>query len=360
VLKGKIKHLIGSIFRTYKMPRDMQVEFDYLKGKIDNNKILEITYKLFTPKVAQKIFETIIENTTVDSKTYFSLNRSIRKDLKNNRRTTSTNGSLLSKYYRGIDLCKKILNRKFNQPNITKKVTSSGGKIITFIGVDGSGKSTVSDVIVKWIGRKIECKKIYMGTGDGKKNVFAASITLLKSASRNRNKKEKIISSIKEIKFTSAPINYIKKYIHALVIYSVVKDNRKKILKMHRYRLNGGISVLDRFPQLEQENINDGLKLSRYAQMLNSKFLTRLAYKESELLSIVDTIYPDLVFRLKISPELSILRKPEEHYNFDAIKFKTESVNMLKFEKSLVYDIDASKDFSIEILDIKKIIWENL
>ncbi len=40
------------------------------------------------------------------------------------------------------------------------------GFSVAFIGQDGAGKSTVSDLICSWLNWKIEAKKFYLGSGD--------------------------------------------------------------------------------------------------------------------------------------------------------------------------------------------------
>lgn len=202
-----------------------------------------------------------------------------------------------------------------------------------------------------------------MGVGDGKKNFFATSINLIKKINDNKNKKvnpKKQFNENFEVSFKKEPKNYLKKFIHALVIYSVVKDNRKKIIKMHKYRLNGGHIILDRYPQLEHENINDGLKLKKYSRLLNNNFLEKLSKKEEKMMEIVEDIYPNIVFKLHISAETSMKRKPEEQTDLNAVERKIDGVSSLEFNNSYLVNIDAEEKFEKELLIIKQQIWECL
>src|SRR5699024_11485502 len=75
--------------------------------------------------------------------------------------------------------------KKLNLFTIDRKVTITGGKLICFVGVDGSGKSTLTHDINKWLIKgKVENKKDYMGTGDGNKPLLANVIGLLKKIGR--------------------------------------------------------------------------------------------------------------------------------------------------------------------------------
>ena len=243
---------------------------------------------------------------------------------------------------------------------IIKKSSLSGGLIIAFVGVDGAGKSTVTSEIAKWIGRKIECKRFYMGTGDGK-TTFLAS--LLKKANKLDNTRQVSVKSKKEEKFRrlnffSSPIIYLKKYLKLRLVMSVQQNNIGKLKKMYRYRLNGGISVLDRFPQIEMERQNDGPKVCIYRDIFGETFFIKRAMKkEKNRLDIVKSIKPDLIFRLNISAEVSMKRKPEQT-DIDMYRKKIEDLNKITFQGAQIIDIDAEQPYEKEILEIKKILWK--
>jgi len=361
IVKSKLRDYISAVFGRYKIKRDMLIEYEYLRDRIDETVLKDYAYQLLSEKTADYLHSFILSCTTLRSHEFIRINRLLRKELKNHRRYNPLYALLVSIILRYKDLSNKVLSRKLGKNIVTRKVTSSGGKIIAFIGVDGCGKSTVSDEINKWLGRKFECKKFYMGSGDGKKNFFANFVSLLnKRLKKLSNETQQKNEKIEVISFKKEPIKYVKRYVRALVIYSVARGNRKKIIKMHRYRLNGGISVLDRYPQLEHENMNDGLKLRKYSKVLNSRFIMRLAQKEEKLMQIVNEIYPDIVFRLNISPEVSMARKPEEHHDINPLRQKVMAVKSLRFEGSKMIEVDAEQPYEEELLYIKKKIWECL
>lgn len=365
VVKSRTREHLAAAIGKYRLNEAMKAEYDYLRERIDEWSVISFAHKMFSKNSAGYIVDIVLHQKQLKSKQFRKLNELIRKELKNCRRYGAIHANVRSSVYRLIDLRNKFLSRKLGRLVITKKVNNAGGKIIAFIGVDGSGKSTISKEIQSWLGRKIECKKFYMGSGDGKKNIFATLVFALKKVvykpgkkSVEKNRIDFESKEVKQIQFMKQPFNYIKKFINAFVIYSVIKDNRKKIIKMHKYRLNGGYSILDRFPQLEHESINDGLKLKKYAQILNSRMILRLARKEEEMMQIVHEIYPDIVFRLNISAETAMSRKPNEHFDIKPIEFKVKAVKSLKFEHSLLIEVDAEQAYDKELLIIKRKIWE--
>lgn len=362
IVKAKFRDVTKALLRIYTLEKDMQAEYKFLKKYIDSNKLKTASKEMFSPQIADRLVEFILKNDNLTAKGFLYLNKLFKKEFKNYRRYSPISANFKSNVARSIDLKNKFFSRKMNKIILTKKVSTSGGKIISFIGVDGCGKSTVSEEISSWLGKKIECKKFYMGVGDGKKNIFASIILFFKNkrVSYSNNEKKQSTKNTRQISFKKNPRNYIKKYLHALVIYSVVKDNRKKILKMHKYRMSGGFSILDRYPQLEHENINDGLKLKEYSKILGSNLIKKLSEKEEKLMQIVKEIYPNLVFRLDISPSVSMARKPEEQIDIKSVQNKIEGIRSLKFEKSNLIEVNAEENYDDELLFIKQQIWESI
>lgn len=367
IIKSGVKKNIKATFNSFKLSDDMDREYKYLKNLINEKELKCLAEEMFTSSNAQLIVNIIMENSTINSSNFVKLRRIIRKELRNFKRINGFSAIVNSKILRIKDLKNKFFSRKLGQYYITKKVTPSGGKIIAFIGVDGCGKSTLSSEITSWLNYKIEVKRFYMGEGDGQVTIFAAAIKKVYSIVSKRGKKvngNKIkgvnINNKKQISLTSNPKTFIKKYVHSLLIYSVVKNNKKKILKMHKYRLNGGFSILDRYPQLQHEGMNDGLKLGKYSAELKSNKIKKLAKKERKLMEITKIIYPDIVFRLNIRPEFSMARKPEEQTDYEAIKYKADACKTLLFPNSKLIEINAEEELKDVILTVKKKIWSEI
>lgn len=341
---------------------DTQVKFDYLKERVTESELKFFAEKVFPLNVAHYLQKFIFNNGTVKSKEFIKLSTIIRSELKYTRRMNVLKALILYLIFKCGSYQNKILN-SIGAYNITKKVTASGGKIIAFIGVDGSGKSTISQEINSWLARgKVECKKIYMGSGDGAKNIFATIVSSLHSKIKRKTKSKNPIRSSKndsKITFFNNPRGALKRYVQALVAFSIAKDKRKKLEKMHRYRLNGGFSVLDRYPQLQQSGINDGLKIKKFNRDFNSKFLKKMEAREEELMQIVNDIYPDLVFRLNISIEVCMARK-SEHTDIDYFKHKTEAIKQIQFPNSKLFELNAEQSLDDVLLTVKRTIWNNI
>src|SRR5699024_2503105 len=242
VVKSKVRDLLKSYLGLYKTHSSLQEEYVYLQKKISIAYVEKLSNRMFTNE-ATRVLLSIVNKPIINSKDYRLLVKTIRNELKNDKRMNSLKAFILRVAYKIIKKYNRA-KKKLNLFTIDRKVTITGGKLICFVGVDGSGKSTLTHDINKWLIKgKVENKKVYMGTGDGNKPLLANVIGLLKSSYKKNNRsnnKNNNYLAIKEIHLFKNPIIFMKNFLKALEVYSVVKSNRKKIIRMHKYRLNGG------------------------------------------------------------------------------------------------------------------------
>lgn len=365
VLKSRFLDFAKKLFGCYKLGKAMQLEWNDLSKKASPDEIKKFA-DIVCPDHSIAIIE-ILSKKDLTSRDYLKLHRYVRRVMAVHRRYGCFEATLRSSIYKRITYFRKIWSRKMDGLSITKKTSLQGGLIIAFVGIDGAGKSTLSNGIAKWISAgKIECKRFYMGVGDGKTTFFISFIKQLSSIKGKKVSKHnpgtnqnKIPSDrIAFIPWYRHPLQYIKTIIRILQINSVQKNNFKKICQMYRYKLNGGISVLDRWPQVEIAGRNDGPKMGKYKDAIGIKgfMRTRIA-KEQKYLRIVKTIKPDIIFRLNISLDTCMNRK-DEHKNRSAFERKLNELNQLEFQGANIIEINAEQPFDEEFLEIKKILWK--
>jgi len=243
---------------------------------------------------------------------------------------------------------------------VVKKAPQTGGAIIAFVGIDGAGKSSVIKDVRKWISDKAELKTWYMGTGDGKTTAYVSALKNAGKAVRG-GKKGKRERDRERIFFFRSPVKYIKKILKLSLIGDVQRNNRRKLLIMNRFRMNGGISICDRFPQIETVGQNDGLKAVVYRDVLGDNLITRhFIRKEENCLSIVKKVKPDLVIRLTVEPREGLMRKGDEinKANIAAHKKKMEELMSVEYQGARIVNIDTSMPYEEELLMIKRLLWE--
>ena len=335
---------------------------ELLLPEIDSEKLKENS-RIFFDEDAEA-FVHIVENERFSTEAYHKMQGLVKKHLKRFALCGKLRGQMMNISARLSNKIKKFCNSRLGSEYVYRKTSDHTGLIIAFVGVDGSGKSTTAKEIYKWLSSKMEARRYYMGLGDGKTTLLGK---ILKGGHRlveSKSSGEAAGSIVKPAKqaygFLEKPMFYIKKRMMVHFIYSVESNNYKKVLEMQRYRIRGGISILDRYPQIELPDVNDGPKIARYSQFIKAdRFIKRMTELERKKLSIVTKVKPDLVFRLNISAEESMRRKPEQK-EIAVYQKKIDEIRQIGFQGATIIDIDAEQPYESELKEIKKIIWSYL
>lgn len=135
-------------------------------------------------------------------------------------------------------------------------IENNNGFIIAFVGQDGAGKTTISNIMLERLKKNHDLKNMYLGSGE---NYSSLIKRIYKKAEKKNNK-----SLLKDI---SGMLFYVQ----------VAKKCAKKAKKSRKLAKNGTIVFWDRCPQIQFEGINDGPKIkSKFGDSKNS--LTKLLY----------------------------------------------------------------------------------
>lgn len=364
VLKAKFLDYFKKVIGNYRLDNSTRREWDDMYRKSSESKIKEFLINI-CPKDADD-FSRILMKSNLSSSDFLFLHRTVRQVMKPYRRYGAFEAMFRTFLFQLDYRFTKYWNRKMDGQFIAKKISLQGGLIIAFVGVDGAGKSTVSNEISKWIGKKIECKRIYMGAGEESgMNLITAIKTFLKSRPKNSKKKKPLKNAdlttkplAPKINLFQHPCSFLSILLKMHMINRVQKKNYNRIKQIYRYKHNGGISVLDRWPQIEKENINDGPKVVGYSDRLVDSWFTRRSLRlEKKYLGIVKTIKPDIIFKLNISLDACMNRK-EEHTSREYFENKIKELKELNFQNAKIIEINAEQPYEEEILLIKKVLWK--
>lgn len=209
------------------------------------------------------------------------------------------------------------------------------GLVFVFVGCDGSGKSSVTQEISKWLGWKLDCQRFYFGIGEGYK--------------------KPAIYKLSEVIWL--PIKF-RKICKMLYFYQVSLRcvYMRKVIDFYVDR--GGIAICDRYPQTQFKGIYDGPKIQALKLNNNTGFGKFFIKMEEKNIERVGSNKIDCVFKLSLSAEKALKRSPK--HRMDDIKRKVQITEKLQFPKSNVYKIDAMQSYEKEILEIKGIIWDKI
>lgn len=361
IVKRKLRENLKSFGSKIYIEDDIKRELLYLKQKVDEPSLKNYINRIYPGRNVVRLYKLMISIDQLSYREFRELDKVIRETLHKDRRVNGCLASILSFKNRLIRSTNRKINKLFGTLLPVKKRSIKRGVSFAFVGIDGSGKSTVSSNIKRWLSSEFDTIRFYAGEGDGKKN-FTSTILLKGYSCLKKNNKKKIVDDEIGTNFSLKTKNtFIKKtknLLGAWAYYKILKDNIEKIIKSNKYSDEGCFCIMDRFPQSQLLVDHDGPKVAKYLKNNQFKLLEVLAIKEENLLYKLDNDIPkfDIVFRMNVSPEEAIKRKPD--HSFNAMKRRAETLRKIEYSAKKVIDIDANDALEKVILKVKEAIWD--
>ena len=365
VVKRKITDRIKSTKREAFIPDDEWEEVLYLRKRI-----CEPDFKNYYCELIDEQTYSIFKNMmtcdkNIDKREFCNFERHIKTKLKRNRRFNPVVAEVLSVLYRvkrKINvICNEIVDLAFPVKN---RICGQGG-IFALVGIDGSGKSTISKEIIGWLDTYFDVKRYYFGAGDG--NCDLLINVLIKGYQylvRKKVVQEQDRGSSERVNVENGEgLGYVKACLASIAYVKLSYNNYRSMRKAKRFCNKGGIVICDRFPQSMKEVLHDGPLIDRYRRAYPKSFLIRkLALKEKRLFEKMDNIDSNIyVIRLNVDPIICYQRKKEnEGSEMDRI-IKAEQLGDIKYINATeTVEVDGNDELRNVVLNVKTIIWDRV
>lgn len=349
---------------------DCQKEIDYLKGCISLEALHEYCRDLL--KENGELFYQMVLKASLSAEEWNRMYLIVEAWLKPYRKYTKKTVRVRYWYFRFCNIWKAVCNQRFHTNYVVRKTLPDKGVSVCFLGADGSGKSTVSIEIQKWLNWKVEAKRFYLGSGDHYNSLtkqLLTKVSRLRGCSQSKNSSQKMSEILKIGDASKAPekISFKRKILRwgysvlqSTYLMEVAVHSYHEIKKANKYTKQGAIAIFDRFPQNQFANLYDGPKIAaRFLTEGKGGIYVRLmAWIEEKAIVKAQKYQPVMVFKLHLSPEESIRRKPD--HSWEEVAPKAEITPKLKFPYSTVYDVDATQEYDSEVLSIKRILWNEI
>lgn len=359
VLKAKNK-------RTVRVNEDYKKEILYLKERYDRQQLQQFCKALLGER-GDKLFQ-MIEAPSVNQQEWYDLYKLVDSWLRPYKKYNRLVVRIRYRYFHMRAIRNAVCNRRFHKNYITKKTLPNRGLSVCFIGADGCGKSTVSQEIVKWLSWKVEAKRFYLGSGDHHhsllKDVLGKAMKRAKSSSAKVTEEKSTHGTekmpVKKISFKRRILRLGYTILGSTYCKNIAVQAYREIKKASRYTKQGAVALLDRFPQNQFPGLYDGHKVAiRYLRDGKGGLYQRLmAWREERAIEKAQRYQPDLLFKLHLPPEESVRRKPD--HTLEEVAAKAAITPKLVFANSKVFDIDATQPYEEELLQIKRLIWNEV
>lgn len=204
-----------------------------------------------------------------------------------------------------ISLAWIALMRRIGFREVGGGVIASGGVMIAFTGIDGSGKSSAIERFQKRFSSRIGVATITMGSGQsgagllrqilfylvGSKAKFSGHVSL-RQENRNVNKPKRF------------------PWYYQLWLIMCLWEKRTELRRGLNGVRQGKIVLVDRWLQTQRK---DGIDAPRTLNMIADTWLSKYLFNlEADIFRVSNALRPDLLLILDVSPENSTIRKPDD------------------------------------------------
>ncbi len=220
------------------------------------------------------------------------------------------------------------------------------GPLIAVVGADGSGKSTVCEVLLAWLRESGPAELCHLGI---QSDNLARAIGRLPFLGGFVERK--VRGKVKRAEGPQGP-----GFLEALGIYFFALRRLRRFRRMLKHRRSGTTILTDRFPQLA---FPAGLDGPGFARVKSDRGLARwLAAKEWRLFEWMISHRPDLVVRLNVDLETAVARKPD--HSPALLAAKIANIPKLGFGGAPIVDIDAARPIDEVLAEVKAAISKGL
>lgn len=231
-----------------------------------------------------------------------------------------------------------------------KRKTLSKGLLIFLVGIDGSGKSTLSKQLHKELSWKLDSYRIYLGAGDGlgsllrrfftklsSSQLFTKSLTIYSSKSNMLDKHPSLSS------YSANTTGFLKLIARVIWATVICREKNRKYKFLCRLISKNNIVIADRFPNLNPSGAYDSPQLSAYINASNL-FLHKIASWEYSVYKKFAELPIDLCIKLDASMDLVNSRSEFFTYSTFNSRIKSMNVALNTLNIKQCFSLDASNE----------------
>lgn len=339
ILKLSFKDIIVQILKRNFLffPQAIIDEYEYLLNKMNTKKMNDI-YKQLNIHIS---FEKLIKHVNkmkIKEMNVFSIIK-LKIHIKSRIKQYKLKNNILINFKK-ILICIKRIRVVSKVFPVKRKTVEKNGKTFSLVGADGSGKSSFQKDLSKWLSWKLEVRMIYFGIP---KNKIVKLAGLLHNISNS-------IAKLINYKFG---IKYLVEFLNS-VRWVYIAKKRLSYFKLSKlYIKKGFITITDRYPMkkfYKMKTPMDGPRISKETKL-----------KKGILSDYESTIYKKIQMPTKVlllKTNIKELRKRKTDLDYNTHLIKSNAVNSISGKN--IIKIDNNKKYNQVLLQLKRIIWENI
>jgi hypothetical protein len=260
-------------------------------------------------------------------------------------------------------MARRLAARWRRRGSPARMTPASGGRTIALVGADGSGKSTVSQQLARWLGWKLDVRVHYLGSKSPSRRSRWSYLAFraLRRSHRAASGKFGPASAPAGVLATARDVVL---GIHHLA----VGHDRARLLREGRRDARGGrVVIFDRFPlaalsSRREHLVLDGPRIRTALGEPLGRLVRGLAAREERLYRTFGL--PDHLVVLHVSANVAAARKPDHRPEVLAAKGRAadELGGLAERSDAAIgpIHVDADRPLDAVLLDLKRSLWDVL
>lgn len=356
-LKLRVRDVVlDSLGRKY-IRRGPLREFRWLAARIAGDRLREMAAALLGARAAELLL-AMVDAGTPTVPLIVAFRRAVEPPLI----TYRTYGRVAAQWQRwarewGWRLAKFARRRGFLVP--TRRVLPQGGLLVAVVGADGSGKSTVTQAITRWLSAESDAVRVYFGNGKGSisvpRRLLEFGAALVRRVARAPGRPTADGPVVRERSHRGAGKSWLRDVGDLLWIVTLTRERHQRFRRARRARNQGMVVICDRFPQAQLPGLNDGPWLGHWLQD-RSPIRRMVARRELAAIRLAEHHAPDLVVKLHVPLHTAQARRANTPT--EQLAQKSREIRALQYPNAgRTVDIDASQPLERVLLEVKRALW---
>ncbi len=212
-----------------------------------------------------------------------------------------------------------------------------GGRVLALLGGDGSGKSTCTAELSRWLGAQFGVMAAHLGRPP-------------------RSRTTLVVGALLKVRraFGSDGTSYLDLLRHVCT----ARDRYRLFIKARRFAEAGGVALCERYP-VPQNRLLVGPEIPRLLERKGgtpSALARRLLRTEAWYYRHITP--PDVIFVLRVEPEIAVRRKTDEPADY--VRARSRIIWETDWSGTGAHVVDAGRPLPEVLADLKTLVWSEV
>ncbi len=211
-----------------------------------------------------------------------------------------------------------------------------GGRVLALLGGDGSGKSTCTAELSRWIGPHFAVMTAHLGRPPRSLTTLAVGALL----------------KVRRV-FGSDGTSWLDLLRHVCT----ARDRYRLFIKVCRFAEAGGVALCERYP-VAQNRLLVGPEIPRLLERRATRSAVARRLQRTEAWYYRHITRPDVIMVLKVEPEIAVRRKTDEPADY--VRTRSRIIWETDWTGTGARVVDAGRALPEVLADLKAIVWSEI